>query len=167
MFSDSVENNIRFSEAINESESPEHFRNILHSAAMEEEVGRFPEQEKTMVGAKGIMLSGGQKQRISLARAMLRPCSLLILDNVLSAVDYETERFLLQEIHKLLKPEKGMQALAVSLLIVSHRVTSMEQADWILVLDEGKIVDQGLHTDLIQCSGYYQQMWKLQNENGS
>ena len=167
LFSDTVENNIRFTEAINESESPEHFRKILRSAAMEEEVGRFPEQEKTMVGEKGIMLSGGQKQRISLARAMLKPCSLLILDNVLSAVDYETERFLLQEIHKLLKPENGMPVLAGSLLIVSHRVTSMEQADWILVLDEGKIVDQGVHTDLIQRPGYYQQMWELQNENSS
>ena len=167
LFSDTVENNIRFTEAINESESPEHFRKILHSAAMEEEVGRFPEQEQTMVGEKGIMLSGGQKQRISLARAMLKPCSLLILDNVLSAVDYETERFLLQEIHKLLKSENGMPALAGSLLIVSHRVTSMEQADWILVLDEGKIVDQGVHTELIQRPGYYQQMWKLQNENSS
>ena len=167
LFSDTVENNIRFSEAINESESPEHFRKILRSAAMEEEVGRFPEQEKTMVGEKGIMLSGGQKQRISLARAMLKPCSLLILDNVLSAVDYETERFLLQEIHKLLKQENGMTALAGSILIVSHRVTSMEQADWILVLDEGKIVDQGVHADLIQRPGYYQQMWELQNENSS
>ena len=167
LFSDTVENNIRFSEAIHESESPEHFRNILRSAAMEEEVGRFPEQEKTMVGEKGIMLSGGQKQRISLARAMLKPCSLLILDNVLSAVDYETERFLLQEIHKLLKSENGMPALAGSLLIVSHRVTSMEKADWILVLDEGKIVDQGVHADLIQRPGYYQQMWELQNENSS
>ncbi len=167
LFSDTVENNIRFSEAINESESPEHFRNILRLAAMEEEVGRFPENEKTMVGEKGIMLSGGQKQRISLARAILKPCSLLILDNVLSAVDYETERFLLQGIHNLLKPENGMPARAGSLLIVSHRVTSMEQADWILVLDEGKIIDQGVHTDLIQRPGYYQQMWALQNENGS
>jgi len=167
LFSDTVENNIRFSEAIHEPESPEHFHYILRSAAMEEEVGRFPEQEKTMVGEKGIMLSGGQKQRISLARAMLKPCSLLILDNVLSAVDYETERFLLQEIHKLLKSENGMPALAGSLLIVSHRVTSMEKVDWILVLDEGKIVDQGVHADLIQRPGYYQQMWELQNENSS
>ena len=167
LFSETVENNIRFSEAIHESESPEHFRNILRSASMEEEVWRFPEQEKTMVGEKGIMLSGGQKQRISLARAMLKPCSLLILDNVLSAVDYETERFLLQETHKLLKSENGMPALAGSLLIVSHRVTSMEKADWILVLDEGNIVDQGVHTDLIQRPGYYQQMWELQNENSS
>ena len=164
LFSDTVENNIRFSEAINELESPEHFRKTLRSASMKEEVGRFPAKEKTMVGEKGIMLSGGQKQRISLARAMLKPCSLLILDNVLSAVDYETERFLLNEIHMLLKPENGMPALATSILIVSHRVTSMERADWILVLDEGKITEQGVHTDLIKRPGYYQQMWELQNE---
>ena len=62
-----------------------------------------------MVGEKGIMLSGGQKQRISLARAMLKPCDLLILDNVLSAVDYETERHLLREIYKLLKPINNQQ----------------------------------------------------------
>ena len=60
-----------------------------------------------------------------------------------------------------------MTALVGSILIVSHRVTSMDRADWILVMDEGKIVDQGVHTDLIQRSGYYQQMWKLQNENNS
>ncbi len=164
LFSDTIENNIRFSEAINELESPEQFRNILHLAAIEEEVERFPKREKTMVGEKGIMLSGGQKQRISLARAILKPCNLLILDNVLSAVDYETERFLLQEIHNLLKPKNGMKAMVGSLLIVSHRVTSMEQADWILVLDEGKIVDQGEHNELIKRSGYYKKMWELQNE---
>ncbi len=165
LFSDTVENNIRFSEANNELESPEKFQIILNSSALEEEVRRFPKQEKTMVGEKGIMLSGGQKQRISLARAMLRPCNLLILDNVLSAVDYETERFLLQEIHNLLKPKNGMKVMAGSILIVSHRVTSMEQADWILVLDEGKIVDQGVHTELIKRPGYYHKMWELQNEN--
>ena len=58
-----------------------------------------------------------------------------------------------------------MQALAGSIMIVSHRVTSMERADWILVLDEGKITEQGVHTDLIKRPGYYQQMWELQNEN--
>jgi ATP-binding cassette subfamily B protein len=159
-----VENNIRFSEDLDNIENLEHFRNIIRAAALEDEVARFPNQENTMVGEKGIMLSGGQKQRISLARAMLKPCDLLILDNVLSAVDYETERYLLREIHKLLLTEKDM---AGSILIVSHRVTAMEKSDWILVLDEGQIVDQGVHKDLIQRPGYYQQMWELQNENNS
>ena len=167
LFSDTVENNMAFAEEQQDSRDPQHLQDILHSAALEEEVARFPKQEKTVVGEKGIMLSGGQKQRISLARAMMKPCELLILDNVLSAVDYETERHLLQEIHKLLKPENNMPALAGSLLIVSHRVTSMEQADLILVMDEGQIVDRGQHADLIQRTGYYQQMWALQIERNS
>ncbi len=167
LFSDTVENNVTFAETDFDSVEPEHFRNILRSAALESEVARFPKQEKTMVGEKGIMLSGGQKQRISLARAMLKPCDLLILDNVLSAVDYETERHLLREIYKLLIPENNNPPQAKSILIVSHRVTSMGQADWILVLDEGQIVDQGRHTELIKRPGYYQQMWELQNDHSS
>ncbi len=167
LFSDTVENNVTFAEADFDSVDTEHFRNILHSAALESEVARFPKQEKTMVGEKGIMLSGGQKQRISLARAMLKPCDLLILDNVLSAVDYETERHLLREIYKLLIPENNNPPQAKSILIVSHRVTSMGQADWILVLNEGQIVDQGRHTELIKRPGYYQQMWELQNDHSS
>ena len=118
-----------------------------------------------MVGEKGIMLSGGQKQRISLARAVVEPCDLLILDNVLSAVDYDTERFLLKEIHQLLKPQNGEPPLAGSILIVSHRVTGMEKADQILVLEDGIIADQGSHVELIQRQGYYQEMFRLQNED--
>ena len=167
LFSDTAENNINFALENGDSGDRELFQKILYSAALDKEVTRFPKQEKTVVGEKGIMLSGGQKQRISLARAMMKPCDLLILDNVLSAVDYETERHLLREIHKLLKPINNQQALAGCLLIVSHRVTSMEHADLILVLDEGQIVDQGQHADLIQRPGYYQQMWALQNDHNS
>ena len=167
LFSDTAENNINFALENGDSGDRELFQKILYSAALDKEVARFPKQEKTVVGEKGIMLSGGQKQRISLARAMMEPCDLLILDNVLSAVDYETERHLLREIHKLLKPINNQQALAGSLLIVSHRVTSMEHADLILVLDEGQIVDQGQHADLILRPGYYQQMWALQNDHNS
>ena len=82
-------------------------------------------------------------------------------------VDYETERHLLREIQKLLKPMNNIQTLAGSLLIVSHRVTSMEHVDLILVLDEGQIVDRGQHSDLIQRPGYYQQMWALQNDHNT
>ena len=167
LFSDTVENNVTFADTEYDSNDLGHFREIINAAALEAEVERFPKKEKTMVGEKGIMLSGGQKQRISLARAMLKPCDLLILDNVLSAVDYETERHLLREIYKLLKPETNRPAQAKSILIVSHRVTSMGQADWILVLDEGQIVDEGRHTDLIKRPGYYQQMWELQNDHNS
>ena len=164
LFSDTVRENIGF--ALPEQEDPfqGRFETLLRSSALEEEVQRFPKGSETLVGERGIMLSGGQKQRISLARAMSQPCDILILDNVLSAVDYDTERFLLQEIHSLLHPAHGRPPLVNALVIVSHRVTSMEQADHILVLDEGRVVDQGSHAELIRRPGYYQEMWRLQNE---
>ena len=84
------------------------------------------------------------------------------MDNALSSVDYETEKFILQEICKMILPEKNKPALAKSIIIVSHLVTLMEKADWILVLDDGEVTEQGQHKDLIMNQGYYQQMWKLQ-----
>jgi ATP-binding cassette subfamily B protein len=156
LFSDTVENNIAFAIEDRPEDWQEHFPSLLQQAALREEVDKFPLQEQTIVGEKGILLSGGQKQRISLARAMATSCDLLILDNVLSAVDYETERYLLQQIFA--------RRQAKSLLIVSHRVTAVEKADWILVLDEGRIVAQGTHEELLQQPGYYQEMWALQHE---
>ena len=156
LFSDTVENNIAFAMEDRPEDWQEYFPSLLQQAALQEEVHKFPLQEQTIVGEKGILLSGGQKQRISLARAMATSCDLLILDNVLSAVDYETERYLLQQIFA--------RRQAKSLLIVSHRVTAVEKADWILVLDEGRIVAQGTHEELLQQPGYYQEMWALQHE---
>ncbi|MEC8434586.1 MAG: ATP-binding cassette domain-containing protein, partial [SAR324 cluster bacterium] len=156
LFSDTVENNIAFAMEDRPEDWQEHFPSLLQQAALREEVYKFPLQEQTIVGEKGILLSGGQKQRISLALAMTTSCDLLILDNVLSAVDYETERYLLQQIFA--------RRQAKSLLIVSHRVTAVEKADWILVLDEGRIVAQGTHEELLQQPGYYQEMWALQHE---
>ena len=157
LFSDTVEANIHFGNVDDQEELPIDLENILYECALEDEVRRFPQQEKTMVGEKGIMLSGGQKQRISLARAMMTPCDLLILDNVLSAVDSETESFLLKQILR--------KQHARSLLIVSHRAKTMESADWILVLEEGKVIDQGVHQELIERPGYYRETWLLQRES--
>ncbi len=154
LFSESVEQNILFGQTTEEHPGEEKLRQIIYESALKEEIERFPEQLNTLVGEKGIMLSGGQKQRISLARSMMEPCDLLILDNVLSAVDYETERFLLGEILK--------RKHSRSLLIVSHRVQALEGADLILVLDEGRLVDQGTHKELISRPGLYLQTWELQ-----
>jgi len=154
LFSESVEQNILFGQSAAEHPGAEKLQQIVYESALKEEIERFPEQLDTLVGEKGIMLSGGQKQRISLARSMMEPCDLLILDNVLSAVDYETERFLLGEILK--------RKHSRSLLIVSHRVQALEGADLILVLDEGNLVDQGTHEELIARPGLYQQTWELQ-----
>jgi ATP-binding cassette, subfamily B, multidrug efflux pump len=153
LFSETVKDNVEFlSGARLEDEA---LWQLFSECALEGEVRRFPQQEKTMVGEKGIMLSGGQKQRLALARALVTPCSLLILDNVLSAVDHETERRLLETIYR--KRHIG------SLLLVSHRVRALEKADLILVLEDGKIAQQGTHAELVRREGLYRETWLLQN----
>lgn len=159
LFSESVERNILFGHGATEHPGAEKVQQVVYESALRDEIEHFPEQLDTLVGEKGIMLSGGQKQRISLARSMMEPCDLLILDNVLSAVDYETERFLLGEILK--------RKHSRSLLIVSHRVQALEGADLILVLDEGNLVDQGTHDELIGRPGLYRQTWELQKAQQS
>jgi len=154
LFSDSIENNIQFGAEGDRSKDEQDLERVISESALQDDILRFPEQLQTVVGEKGIMLSGGQKQRISLARALMTPCDLLILDNVLSAVDYETERFLLETIHR--------RRTARSLMIVSHRVQALEQSDLILVLDKGRIVARGTHQDLIRQEGLYRETWELQ-----
>jgi len=154
LFSASVKDNILFGQQGDAPLGP--LDQVIYKAALTEEIERFPLGVETLVGEKGIMLSGGQKQRISLARAMVEPCQLLILDNVLSAVDNETERFLLKEILR--------RDTAHSLLIISHRVQALEESDLILVLDQGKIVQSGSHQELLSQPGIYLETYQLQNQ---
>lgn len=154
LFSDTVANNIRFS-AGNQDSQP--IDDVLYQSDMLDEVQQFPEGENTLVGEKGILLSGGQKQRLSLARAMYTPSKLMILDNVLSAVDNDTERFLLDQIFNNMRSQ--------SILIVSHRASVLERVDRILVLDCGEIVAQGTHAELMQSSTLYRQTWRLQQQH--
>lgn len=156
LFSDTVQANINFGLKENDQLADQMLEEIITESALEDEIKRFPNGISSMVGEKGIMLSGGQKQRISLARAMAEKCDLLILDNVLSAVDYETERFLMKHILKRKRSK--------SLLIISHRVQALEDADQILVFEHGTIIDQGTHQELLQRPGLYQNTWKLQNK---
>jgi ATP-binding cassette subfamily B protein len=107
-----------------------------------------------LVGEKGIMLSGGQKQRLSIARALLTPSDLIIMDNVLSAVDYETERTILKGVFNRIQGQ--------SLLVVSHRVSALEYMDKILVLEKGEIIARGTHAQLLKSSDYYRETWELQ-----
>lgn len=155
LFSESIEDNINFGSEKGKLD-PDQLKQVLHQCAMGEEIRRFPDREKTMVGEKGIMLSGGQKQRISLARAMVAPCKLLMLDNVLSAVDYDTEKFLLKQIYD----NKGNR----SLFIISHRISILTNADLILVMEKGKIIDSGTHQELLISNKYYKKTWTLQQE---
>lgn len=156
LFSDTVTENIQFGAA--SSNDVLLLDEVLYQSDMLDEVRQFPEEEKTMVGEKGILLSGGQKQRLSLARALYTPCKLMILDNILSAVDNETERFLLGQIFENMRSQ--------STLIVSHRAAVLEQVDFILVLHEGEIIARGTHRELLQSSEFYRQTWELQQQDG-
>ncbi len=153
LFSATVEENIRFGSRdadIAKAQVDE----VLELSQLANDVYRFEKGDQTLVGEKGIMLSGGQKQRLSIARALLEPCDVIIMDNVLSAVDYETERKILEGLFERLDNQ--------SVLVVSHRVNALEYMDEIIVLNEGKIIAKGNHAALIQTCPYYFETWKLQ-----
>ncbi|MCZ2723151.1 ABC transporter ATP-binding protein [Marinomonas sp. 15G1-11] len=151
LFSDTLENNIRFgSEAAKTRLTMDM---ALAQSAMKKDVKTFPDGVQTLVGEKGILLSGGQKQRISLARGLFTPANLLVLDNVLSAVDNDTERFLLDQIFN--------HAQAKSCLIVSHRQAVLERVDNILLLEKGEIIATGSHEELLKTSNLYRETWQF------
>ncbi|MGR5269058.1 ABC transporter ATP-binding protein [Vibrio astriarenae] len=156
LFSASVEDNIRFGSKHSEV-SQQQVDEVLALAQLSEDVSRFEHGKQTLVGEKGIMLSGGQKQRLSIARALLEPTQLIIMDNVLSAVDYETERKILEGLFARLDKQ--------SLLVVSHRVNALEYMDEIIVLHEGKVIAKGDHDTLLRTCPYYLETWQLQQDH--
>ncbi|MGR5117937.1 ABC transporter ATP-binding protein [Vibrio astriarenae] len=156
LFSASVEDNIRFGSKYSEV-SQQQVDEVLALAQLSEDVSRFEHGKQTLVGEKGIMLSGGQKQRLSIARALLEPTQLIIMDNVLSAVDYETERKILEGLFARLDKQ--------SLLVVSHRVNALEYMDEIIVLHEGKVIAKGDHDTLLRTCPYYLETWQLQQDH--
>ena len=106
------------------------------------------------MGERGITLSGGQKQRISIARAFIKSPTILLLDDCLSAVDTETEEEILSNLDDITKNK--------TTIIVSHRISSIKNADQIIVLDQGEIIQQGTHNELVAKSGYYSELYKKQ-----
>ena len=120
----------------------------------------FPKGYETLLGERGVNLSGGQKQRISIARAILRKPRILIFDDCLSAVDTETEAIILGNLQRIMKGRTS--------IIVSHRVSTVRDADLILVLDEGRVLERGSHADLIAQDGLYTELHRKQeNPNSS
>ena len=144
MFSASILDNIRFfSEVHTESQVEEAAR----LAGVYDNIAEFPDGFDTVVGERGITLSGGQKQRISIARAVIKDPSILILDDSLSAVDTRTEEEILQNIQEFLQGKTA--------IIIAHRISTIKHADQIVVLDDGKIIEQGTHQELLAKKGYY------------
>jgi len=134
-------------------------KSAVDRAALRADLERLPDGVLTVVGERGIMLSGGQRQRAAIARALYRPFRLLVLDDVLSAVDTETEVKLLAQIRDLAGVTGGHTTV-----LVSHRISTLAHADLILVLDDGRVVDRGTHAELAARPGLYAEIWTRQNE---
>jgi len=151
LFDDTLYNNIAFS---NPGASREAVFTAMRFAQLEKFVASLPLKEKTIVGERGVKLSGGEKQRVSIARALLADKKILVLDEATSSLDSETE-------HEIQKGLKGLMKGRTSILI-AHRLSTIMSADIIVVLDKGKVIQQGKHRDLIRKHGLYKKLWNLQ-----
>lgn len=155
LFSSSIEENILFG---NPNANEAEVSRALNSAALTEDIYQLPEGLKTVVGEKGITLSGGQKQRVSIARAFIAEPEILILDDALSAIDANTEARIISNIRT--------ERVDRTTIITTHRLSAIQHADFILVLDEGEIKESGTHAELQQQDGWYQQQFiRQQLEN--
>ena len=151
LFSESIEDNIRFG-SINASK--EAIQEASKEAVVHKNIITFKEGYQTLLGERGVTLSGGQIQRVSIARAFIKDSKILLLDDCLSAVDTDTEEEILKHIKKIAQNK--------TTLIVSHRISSLKHADQIIVFENGKIVQQGKHLDLIGAPGYYKELFEKQ-----
>jgi ATP-binding cassette subfamily B protein len=156
LFSDSIINNIKFGK---ENATDEEVIQAAKYTQVHKNIIGFNKGYDTILGERGITLSGGQKQRISIARAIIKEPKILLLDDSLSAVDTETEERILKHLNNLSKGK--------TTIIVSHRVSSAKNADKIIVLDEGKIVQSGSHDTLINIDGYYKHLYLKQLSESS
>ena len=151
LFSDTITNNIRFGKF---GASYEEVVEAAKKAVVHDNIIGFKEEYETILGERGITLSGGQKQRVSIARAIIKNPQILVFDDCLSAVDTETEEKILGNLEEVSKDK--------TTFIISHRVSSAKNADKIIILDEGKIIQQGTHNQLISQNGYYKELYEQQ-----
>ncbi len=151
LFSDSLRDNLRFGEA---DANEERVRAVADVAALSKDIEQFPNAFDTVVGERGITLSGGQKQRTAIGRALLPDPAIVVLDDATSAVDTETEDQINERMHAALKHR--------TTFIISHRVSSVKEADLIIYLEDGKIVEQGDHHQLIALDGNYAELYRSQ-----
>lgn len=151
LFSDTLQNNIAFG---SDNKSLDAVQEAAKNACIHDNIMEFPKQYQTLVGERGVTISGGQKQRSSIARALMKDAPILLLDDALSAVDTDTERQILDNLRRL---RKGRTTI-----IVAHRISTIQDADHILVLDEGKVEEYGTHEELLNNGKLYASLYRKQ-----
>jgi ATP-binding cassette subfamily B protein len=151
LFSDTVQNNIAFGAPM---ATEKEVQEAAKMASIHKEILSFPKGYETMIGERGVNLSGGQKQRISIARAFMKKAPLLLLDDCLSAVDARTEKEIMSQLNYFLQDKTA--------IIITHRIFSLIQFDKIIVLQEGKMIEQGTHAALLNLNGVYAEMYAKQ-----
>lgn len=153
LFSTTIKENITY--GVEREVTDEEIHEAARAASIHKSIMKFPDKYETLVGEKGVTLSGGQKQRIAIARTILKNPRILILDDSTSAVDAETEDTIREALGNLMKGR--------TTFIIAHRIQSLIDADQILVFKEGKIVQRGIHSELINEPGFYKHVFELQN----
>jgi len=151
LFSETVSNNIRFGY---DDATIDQIVKAAKQASVHNEIEHFAQKYETLIGERGVTLSGGQKQRISIARALIKDAKIVIFDDCLSAVDVKTEKEILNGLNEYLDKKTAV--------IITHRIFSLIRFDKIIVIDEGKIVEEGTHDELLRKNGYYADMYARQ-----
>ncbi|KKI89569.1 multidrug ABC transporter ATP-binding protein [Bacillus sp. SA1-12] len=151
LFSRTIRENLKFGK---EKVSEEEIDRALHLAAFDQDLSVLPKGLNTLVGEKGVALSGGQKQRISIARALIKDPEILLLDDAMSAVDGKTEAKIIKNIRK----ERAGKTTFIS----AHRLSAVQHADWIIVMDDGRIVEEGTHEQLLKQGKWYKEQFDRQ-----
>lgn len=154
LFSTSIRQNITFQDTIESNGETQRLIDAVHIAALSDDMDLFPQGLDTIVGERGVSLSGGQRQRVSLARAIFSGNPILLLDDPFSAVDIGTEQKMIERIRESLK--------AITILVFSHRLASFTDANLVIVLDTGKMIEQGDHKQLMANGGIYQKIYSAQ-----
>ena len=156
LFNDTIFNNIRYGRP---DAADADVREAIRLAQLDDFIARLPQGADTLVGERGLKLSGGEKQRVAIARTILKRPAIMVFDEATSALDSKTERGILEAMREIARGHTS--------LVIAHRLSTVVDADRILVLDSGRIVESGTHASLLAKDGLYATMWRIQQEERS